>query len=420
MQICRWGVVKSKGVGFVDHIRDDCRNPNAGNYKVAQCRTYRIPASLALLVLDSVLLAWPPGGGTSTSINLTNSWGSTLAAVFVSLVFYGVSILQTYVTCSDLQPYYSSCSVPVGSFTMSGRSRCESCTFSDVLIGIDSCTKDSIILKSLVAWVFALDTLHTILISLGVWQYFVVHFGDDTFLAYTHAPLLISIVVTSAVSSTVQSFFISRIWFLTRGRFGWLFPAILMPFVVAQLGEPLTSRHAVYTVTAMVFQTTVTAVSGPLLSKVANALNGIAMAVDIVITISLCTLLVIGRTGFEECVSSLAPPPPPYRVVTQRYLSTDQMIHRLIFISINTGLSSALFAFLSLLLVRIRRNPFSKKHLVLIFVIFIPPGSSSYTRPISSSQPCISPCVRCIATRSLRASTRARSSVMAVAARHRN
>ncbi|KAG8216100.1 hypothetical protein J3R82DRAFT_8101 [Butyriboletus roseoflavus] len=261
------------------------------------------------------------GGGTSTSINLTNSWGSTLAAVFVSLVFYGVSILQTYVTCS---------------FTMSGRSRCESCTFSDVLIGIDSCTKDSIILKSLVAWVFALDTLHTILISLGVWQYFVVHFGDDTFLAYTHAPLLISIVVTSAVSSTVQSFFIYRIWFLTRGRFGWLFPAILMPFVVAQLGEPaqLTSRHAVYTVTAMVFQTSVSAVSGPLLTKVANALNGVAMAVDVVITISLCTLLVIGRTGFEECVPSLAPLSRCIDVTQPgRYLSTDKMIHRLIFIS---------------------------------------------------------------------------------------
>lgn len=36
-------------------------------------------------------------GGTTSAINLSDSWGSTLAAVFVSLVFYGVSILQTYV-----------------------------------------------------------------------------------------------------------------------------------------------------------------------------------------------------------------------------------------------------------------------------------------------------------------------------------
>ncbi|KAG9308334.1 hypothetical protein JVU11DRAFT_12098 [Chiua virens] len=226
-------------------------------------------------------------GDASSAINLSDSWGSTLAAVFVSLVLYGVSILQTFL-------YY------------------------------ERYTKDTIILKLLVAWVFVLDTIHTILISTGVWQYFVVHFGDDNFLAYTHAPLLISIAVTSAVSSTVQSFFIYRIWFLTKSRFRWLFPAILMPFVIAQLVLGVS-----YTVIAMVFQTSVSAVSGPLLTKLANALNGTATAVDIIITISLCSLLAMGRTGFED---------------------TDRMLLRLIFISVNTGLSSALFAFLSVIL----------------------------------------------------------------------
>ena len=33
----------------------------------------------------------------SSTIDLSDSWGSTLAGVFVSLVFYGVSILQMYV-----------------------------------------------------------------------------------------------------------------------------------------------------------------------------------------------------------------------------------------------------------------------------------------------------------------------------------
>jgi hypothetical protein len=36
---------------------------------------------------------------------------------------------------------------------------------------------------------------------------------------------------------------------------------------------------------------------------VANALNGVATAVDITITISLCTLLAMGRTGFAEYVT---------------------------------------------------------------------------------------------------------------------
>ncbi|KAG6380232.1 hypothetical protein JVT61DRAFT_8324 [Boletus reticuloceps] len=233
--------------------------------------------------------------GTASGIDLSDSWGSTLAAVFVSLVFYGVSILQTFL-------YY------------------------------ERYTEDSIILKLLVAWVFVLDTLHTLLISAGVWQYFVVHFADDDFLAYTHAPLLISIVVTSAVSTSVQSFFIYRIWFMMRSRFRWLFPVVLFPFVVAQL-----VLGTFYTVVAMAFQTSVSAVRGPFLlydtrSKVANALNGVATAVDITITISLCALLAMGRTGYAD---------------------TDQMLRRLIFISVNTGLSSALFAFLSVLLVRV-------------------------------------------------------------------
>ncbi|KAF8128631.1 hypothetical protein EV363DRAFT_1451620 [Boletus edulis] len=225
--------------------------------------------------------------GTASGIDLSNSWGSTLAAVFVSLILYGVSILQTFL-------YY------------------------------ERYTEDSIILKLLVAWVFVLDTLHTLLISAGVWQYFVVHFADDDFLAHTHAPLLISIVVTSAVSTSVQSFFIYRIWFLMKSRFRWLFPVVLFPFVVAQL-----VLGTFYTVVAMAFQTSVSAVSGPLLTKVANALNGAATAVDITITIALCALLAMGRTGYAD---------------------TDQMLRRLIFISVNTGLSSALFAFLSVLL----------------------------------------------------------------------
>ncbi|KAF9238061.1 hypothetical protein BU15DRAFT_75457 [Melanogaster broomeanus] len=229
----------------------------------------------------------------SAGINLSTSWGSALAAVFVSLVFYGVSILQTFI-------YY------------------------------ERYSKDTVILKSLVAFVFVLDTLHTFLISAGVWQYFVVHFGDDTFLMYTHAPLLISITVTSIVSSAVQSFFIYRIWFLTQGRFKWVLPTVLMPFVVAQLVLGIF-----YTVTTMAFDTSVGAISGPLLTTVGDGLNGVAMTVDITITIALCTLLTMGRTGFHD---------------------TDRMLLRLILISVNTGLSSAVFAFLSVISIVVSPN----------------------------------------------------------------
>ena len=94
--------------------------------------------------------------------------------------------------------------------------------------------------------------------------------------------------------------------------------------------------------------------------------------------------------------------------------STDRMLLRLIFISVNTGLSSALFAFLSVILVRLdtlltQRFPNSHRS---------PSGSSSYTRQISFSQPCITHSARCTVTRSSRASTCVRSSEVAV--RHGN
>ena len=94
-----------------------------------------------------------------------------------------------------------------------------------------------------------------------------------------------------------------------------------------------------------------------------------------------------------------------------RHSSTDQMLLRLIFISVNTGLSSALFAFLSVILVRVDT-------LGAFPSLIHPAGSSSYTQPISSSRLCITRCARCTATRSSQASTRASSSEVAV--RHGN
>jgi hypothetical protein len=86
------------------------------------------------------------------------------------------------------------------------------------------------------------------------------------------------------------------------------------------------------------------------------------------------------------------------------------MLLRLIFISVNAGLSTALFALLFLILVRLDtlltvRLPKSQRPLS---------GSSSYTRPISSTQHCTSHSARRTATRSSLTSTCVRSSEVAV------
>ncbi|KIJ57878.1 hypothetical protein HYDPIDRAFT_120233 [Hydnomerulius pinastri MD-312] len=222
-------------------------------------------------------------------INLGKSWGATLAAVYISLVFYGISILQTFI-------YYT------------------------------KYPNDNTYLKLLVLFVFLLDTVHAFLTCIGVWDYLVLHFGDLAYAGLTHPPLLLSVIVTSLVSSSVQSFFVYRIWFLSKDRFKWSFPVVLMPFVTAQPG---------YTANAMV-NTSVQAISGPFLTKLTNALNGTATAVDISISIALCTLLAMGRTGFNE--------------------NTDRMLLRLIVISVNTGLCTVVVAFLAIILLVVSPN----------------------------------------------------------------
>lgn len=223
----------------------------------------------------------------TASIDLSLSWGSLLAGTFASLILYGVSILQTFI-------YYV------------------------------QYPKDRTPLKLLVAVVLLLDTLHQFLACAGLWSYLVQYYGDFVNLAVMHPPLLLATVVTSLVSFVVQSFFIWRIWSLSTGHFKWIIPLILMPFVTAQ---PVLSIY--YTVKGLITPA-IEAVSGPLLTTIANASNGTAAAVDITIAIMLCVLLAMGRTGFSG--------------------RTDRMLLRLIIVSVNTGIWTALFGLLAVIL----------------------------------------------------------------------
>ena len=95
-------------------------------------------------------------------MNLSDSWGSALAGVFVSLVFYGVSILQTYVA----RAFYNATldQFHAGSFTTSSQFKRELRPLPNVLTEI-SYTKDTIKLKSLVS--YYLSTKDTLLRFLG-------------------------------------------------------------------------------------------------------------------------------------------------------------------------------------------------------------------------------------------------------------
>ncbi|KIJ64709.1 hypothetical protein HYDPIDRAFT_28075 [Hydnomerulius pinastri MD-312] len=222
-----------------------------------------------------------------TGVDLGLYTGSTLAGIFGCLVLYGVSIMQTFI-------YY---------------------------VGYP---KDSIAQKLLVAIVFVLDTAHTLLACSGIWNYLIQDYGDLPNISVLHVPITLVILVTPLVSFLVQSYFVWRIWFLSAGRFKWMFPAVMMPCVTLQ---PALSF---YYIAKLLTTPTVAELSSPLMMKLANACNGTAAAVDITITIAMCTLLAMGRTRFNA--------------------NTDRMLLRLIVISINTGLWTALFALFAVIL----------------------------------------------------------------------
>ncbi|KIJ64820.1 hypothetical protein HYDPIDRAFT_28180 [Hydnomerulius pinastri MD-312] len=238
-------------------------------------------------------------------VNLGLSMGPGLAGAFISLVFYGISILQSFI-------YYV------------------------------QYPKDKLYVKLLVAVLLVLDTAHKFLLCAGskytdlvvmdvalrstgvVWNTLVQNYGDFLNLLVIHPPILLASSVTTLVSVIVQSYFVYRVWFLSRGPFKWIFPCVLTPFVVAQ--PIITWYYTAKAWNAPVFEIS----SDPVLMKLTNASNGTAAAVDIVIAIAMCTLLAMGRTGFNK--------------------KTDRMLLRLMIISLNSGLWTAVLALLSTVL----------------------------------------------------------------------
>ncbi|KAF8643364.1 hypothetical protein AX16_009092 [Volvariella volvacea WC 439] len=214
--------------------------------------------------------------------DLSNSIGIILASVFVASILYGVTCIQTFI-------YFV------------------------------KYPKDGLPRRSMVFFLWVVNTVQEILICLGIWQYLVTHFGDFAFQASFHVPLPLATIITSIASTTVQGFFVWRIWMLSKRS--PYFPVVMIPAIIAQ---PVLC--IIYLIESL---------RNPSLEEFARlnsitfAANGIAAGVDIAIAVFMGILLVLGRTGFRR---------------------TDQMIVRLMFITVNTGAWTALFALVVVIL----------------------------------------------------------------------
>ncbi|OAX41855.1 hypothetical protein K503DRAFT_767251 [Rhizopogon vinicolor AM-OR11-026] len=171
---------------------------------------------------------------------------------------------------------------------------------------------DNIYHKAVVAAAWTTDTAHQILGAVMIWQYLISNFGNYKFLSQNNVPQLMTLICSVIVSTIAQLFLTRRIWQLS-GRI-WVFPAFLIPASVSQL----------VFVSKVLTMTDITTQSFYALTPYATAVYTMAAVTDVSIAVIMCTLLARERRGFKR--------------------RTDVMLARLIILSVNSGLWTAVFA----------------------------------------------------------------------------
>ncbi|KAJ4480807.1 hypothetical protein C8R41DRAFT_728149, partial [Lentinula lateritia] len=141
--------------------------------------------------------------------------------------------------------------------------------------------KDPFWIKFLVCWSTFIETIHTVFISVTLYQTIVTHFGDYSYLTVAHWPLSYSVAMSTLISAPVQTFYAFRISTLSK-KVWVLCLSILASIIRVALGftDAALSEKATE---LLVFQ-------HKFLGYIVGAL-AVGIAVDIVNTISLILLL---------------------------------------------------------------------------------------------------------------------------------
>ncbi|KAM5536926.1 hypothetical protein V8D89_009473 [Ganoderma adspersum] len=213
---------------------------------------------------------------TLTVSRIKEALACGLIAVVLSTAVYGITVLQTYIY-----------------FRSSG--------------------KDSVRLRSFVAFLFILDTTALILGIDAFFEYVVTDFGETWLLLELPHALAFETLITHFIGALTQCFFAYRLWDLSRRNI------------------PLVSTITILAVFSFVFGTVVSIriytdpnffslASREMLSLVGTG-NALSVVCDIIITAALSYYLHSKRTGFER---------------------TNSMINRLIIYAINRGTLTAI------------------------------------------------------------------------------
>jgi hypothetical protein len=198
--------------------------------------------------------------------------------------------------------------------------------------------------KSLVVYLMTLSTVHQVLLLKSVFPVLITHWARVAGLSELQPELLHRIYIAPLIAIPTQLFFLYRIYICSRKN--WIFPALMLPFVAWQLIGTIPYNAAVMSTTDL------SVISLPRQVAISTSFRAVMAGVDIMIAIAMTYLL------RRNC-------PPNINE------DLKKMAYRLIMVTINTGIWTAILA----LMVLITQLVFPA---TLIFCIFEFPLTSLY------------------------------------------
>ncbi|KAF9219032.1 hypothetical protein BS17DRAFT_469268 [Gyrodon lividus] len=209
------------------------------------------------------------------------TWGAGLIGLIVACILYGLTNVQTYF-------YYS------------------------------TYTNDSLILKSLVALLWALDSAHTAIISHSIYFYVITGYGKPTVTIIWSLPT--EVFITATIAFIVQCFLMYRVWKMSGTSLRWVLtiPTLVLSAFSLATGYAYGAKLVEIKVLTRV----------PEIVSLINMALGSTVAVDVLITLFLSLTLYFNKTGITR---------------------SDSVINRLIVYTVNNGLLTSLCALLDVI-----------------------------------------------------------------------
>ncbi|KAJ7616303.1 hypothetical protein DFH06DRAFT_1343314 [Mycena polygramma] len=223
---------------------------------------------------------------TGLDLNLQSTYGALLIGCFLSVAIWAVSLVQIFLYFMIYE-------------------------------------KDSRTLKLMVLFLMAVDTANEILVLRSVWPALILHWGRPDVLGKSEGTveLIHHVWVAAIVATGVQSYFTWRIYKLSgRKR---LLPCLLIPLIAWQI-----VGLGPYNFLAFGHSTVSAGKQSQQLTAVAISLRATGAATDILIAAAMIYLLSRPGTQFK---------------------STQNLVFRLIIMSVNSGAWTALLALLDLI-----------------------------------------------------------------------